>query len=92
MNISKNLKYFFILPVVAIILSLAALLAWGLKPGIDLAGGSLLQVSYSGERPTVDTVRATVSTLGFGEVRVHQLAKMGSCSASEILQMTRKYP
>ena len=77
MNISKNLKYFFILPVVAIILSLAALLAWGLKPGIDLAGGSLLQVSYSGERPTVDTVRATVSTLGFGEVRVQPTGEDG---------------
>ena len=77
MNISKNIKYFFILPVVAIILSLAALLAWGLKPGIDLAGGSLLQVSYSGERPTVDTVRATVSTLGFGEVRVQPTGEDG---------------
>ena len=46
MQIAKNLKYFFILPGILSALALFALLAWGLKPGIDLSGGALLQVSY----------------------------------------------
>lgn len=70
MNISKNLNYFFILPVTAVVLSLAALGLWGLKPGIDLAGGSLLQVSYPAGRPPVGMVHTAVDGLGLGEVRV----------------------
>lgn len=70
MNITKNLKYFFILPAVAVVLSLAALGIWGLKPGIDLAGGSLLQISYPAGRPHIEMVHTAVSGLGLGEVRV----------------------
>jgi preprotein translocase subunit SecF len=47
----KNLKYFFILPAVLTVLARLALFAWGLKPGIDLAGGSLLQVTYPAGPP-----------------------------------------
>lgn len=70
MNISKNLKYFFILPAVLSALSIFALVSFGLKPGIDLVGGSLLQVSYPEGRPPVEQVRALVDALEFGEVRV----------------------
>ncbi|HEV7449056.1 MAG TPA: protein translocase subunit SecF [Candidatus Paceibacterota bacterium] len=77
MDISKNLKYFFILPAVVTVLSLAALLMWGLKPGIDLAGGSLLQINYPAGRPAVELVRTTVSSLGLGEVRVQPTGETG---------------
>jgi len=70
MNISKNLKYFFILPAILSVLSVFALVSFGLKPGIDLVGGSLLQVSYPEGRPPVSQVRVLVEELGFGEVRV----------------------
>lgn len=70
MSISKNLRYFFILPATLVVFSLGALGLWGLKPGIDLAGGSLLEAHYTGERPAVESVRATAAGLGFGEVRV----------------------
>ena len=69
MNISKNLKYFFILPGILSIAAVIALAAWGLKPGIDLSGGSLLQVTYT-ERPSVDRVHAIAKPLDIGEVRV----------------------
>ena len=44
-NISKDLKYFFILPAFLSLAALFAILTLGLKPGIDLAGGSLLHGS-----------------------------------------------
>ncbi len=72
-NISKNLKYFFLLPAFLSLLSIFALATWGLKPGIDLAGGSLLQVSYLEGRPPVEQVRALTETLAFGEVRVQPI-------------------
>jgi preprotein translocase subunit SecF len=77
MNITKNLKYFFILPVVLSILALMALLAWGLKPGIDLSGGSLLQVSYPNGRPPIEQIQQLVSKLDLGEVRVQPTGEVG---------------
>jgi preprotein translocase subunit SecF len=50
---------------------------WGLKPGIDLEGGSLLQVSYTTERPAQESVQEAVDKLGFGEVRVQPTGEQG---------------
>jgi len=77
MNIGKNLTYFFILPALLSVLAIAALLMWGLKPGIDLAGGSLLQVSYSGSHPTAAQVQTAAAPLGLGEVRVQPTGDAG---------------
>jgi preprotein translocase subunit SecF len=70
MHLSKHLKYIFIPPLVLAVLSLGVIAAWGLKPGIELAGGSLLQVTYPQGRPGVEVVRAATAKLNLGEVRV----------------------
>lgn len=70
MNISKNLNYFFILPVVLSVLALGAIGLWGLKPGIDLSGGTLMQVAYDGALPAVAQVQTVAKPLNLGEVRV----------------------
>lgn len=69
-NFSKNLGRFFILPALLSGAAIAAIVVWGLKPGIDLAGGSLVQVTYLQERPEEAQVRALVDALAFGETRV----------------------
>jgi preprotein translocase subunit SecF len=70
MNIITYQKYFFIIPAIFVALSIGALAVWGLKPGIDLAGGSLLQVSYPEGRPQVEEVHAALELLSYGEIRV----------------------
>ncbi len=79
MDITKNLKYFFIIPAVLTVLSFIAIFAWGLKPGIDLAGGSMLQVNYPAGRPPAEMVRAAVANdkLGLGEVHVQPAGEFG---------------
>ena len=77
MNIAKNLKYFFILPGALSVLAILALVLWGLKPGIDLSGGSLLQVSYASARPTVEQVHTVLAPLALGEVRVQPTGESG---------------
>jgi len=76
-NITKNLKYFFILPAVLTVLAVAALAVWGLKPSIDLVGGSLLQVTYPDGRPTVEQIEASIEPLGLGEVRIQPAGQSG---------------
>lgn len=67
----QKFKYlFFILPVVASVLSIIAIVVWGLRPGIDLRGGSLLEVSFPGGRPDVSLVQEKLTPLELGEVRI----------------------
>ena len=70
MNVAKNLKYFFILPGVLSLAAVIALGVWGLRPGIDLSGGSLLQVTYTAARPPIEQMQAIVKPLNLGEVRI----------------------
>lgn len=77
MFILKYQKQFLILPATLLILSLFSLFFWGLKPGIDLAGGSLLQVSYADGRPPVEQVRAITAALDIGEVRIQPTGEQG---------------
>ena len=76
MNIAKNLKYFFILPGVLSLAAVIALGMWGLRPGIDLSGGSLLQVTYISERPPVEQVQAIAKPLELGEVRAQPAGEL----------------
>jgi preprotein translocase subunit SecF len=77
MNISKNLKYFFILPGLLSLAAIASVVLWGLKPGIDLSGGALLQVTYTDSRPTVEQIQAVVRPLNIGEVRAQPTGTNG---------------
>ncbi len=76
MSISKNLGYFFILPAALSIAAIIAISIWGLKPGIDLAGGSLLEVSYTNKHQ-VQQVQETIEPLDFGEIRVQPTGDTG---------------
>lgn len=77
MSFTKHLGHFFILPALLSALSIGALFTWGLTLGIDLEGGSLLEVSYPAGRPSVEVVHETVGGLGFGEVRVQPTGDTG---------------
>jgi preprotein translocase subunit SecF len=83
--------YFLLVPAAAVALSAAALLLWGLKPGIDLTGGSLLQVSYTASStPTTAQVEQAVVPLNFGEVRVQPTGANGYSLRSKALTNDQK--
>lgn len=70
-------KYFFILPGTLSALAIVALLLWGLRPGIDLIGGSLLQVSYAGQTPTSEQVHDAAAAAGIPDSRVQPTGTSG---------------
>ena len=70
MKLHTYQSYFFILPGLAVLLALVALFMWGLKPGIDLKGGSLLEIEYVNGRPEIALLQEKVDALKFGEVRI----------------------
>lgn len=59
----QNRNYFFIFSIILVGLSLASLAMWGLKPGLDFTGGSLLEVEYSGARPDNQTIETKLAPI-----------------------------
>lgn len=77
MNLKKYQNYFFILPAASVVLALGVLALWGLPIGIDLKGGSLLQVDYPEGRPALEEVKDGVSELDLGEIRIQPSNETG---------------
>lgn len=73
----KYKYHFFIVPALLSALSLVALFVWGLKPGIDLVGGSFLEVSYTTQRPTAEQIHTAAAGVGIEDVRVQPTGDKG---------------
>ncbi len=60
LNVVHSRRAWYTLSAISILLSIASLLMWGLKQGIDFTGGSLLSVRFSA-RPTSIEVERTIT-------------------------------
>jgi len=76
-NFIKHRKIYFIFSGITIIASLASLFIFGLKPGIDFTGGSILEIEYKDVRPSNQEIRASFSGLDLGEVYVQPTDEKG---------------
>ncbi len=76
MFIVRNRIVFYALSVVLVVLSIGALSLWGLRPGIDFRGGSIMEVEYV-SRPAVTDVHKALETFGFGSYSVRETGDTG---------------
>jgi len=51
MWIINNRKIFYTVSIVLVVASVVSLIVWGLKPGVDFTGGTLIEVTYPDGRP-----------------------------------------
>ena len=70
MWIVQNKKIFYCISAILIGSSIAALLVWGLKFGIDFTGGSLLEISYPAGRPEVSAIQEKLAELKVSDFSV----------------------
>ena len=70
MFIVKYKKIFYSISAVLVLGSVFSILFWGLRPGIDFSGGSLLNVSFSEDRPSTEEVKQVLNNLNFKDVSV----------------------
>lgn len=80
LRITQHRRAFYILSGILMSLSLASWLTWGLKPGIDFTGGSLLEATFSGSRPEASVlVEAAKASLGDAqeEITAQPLGEQG---------------
>jgi preprotein translocase subunit SecF len=62
-NFLKYKKIYFIFSTILILASFCFLIVFGLKPGIDFTGGSILEIEYTEERPSNQEIKETLSDL-----------------------------
>jgi len=70
-------KIFFILSGTLAAISLAIVGFWGLNFGIDFTGGSLMEITYTNERPALGTVEARVEALDIGGTVFQETGERG---------------
>lgn len=76
MFIVKYKNIFFIFSALLVLASLASLLIFGLKPGIDFTGGTVAEISYT-TLPPKDALTSALAPLGLGDASVRQEGDKG---------------
>ncbi len=77
MYIITHRKWFYLIPAALVVFSIVATLVFGLRGGVDLTGGSLLEISYPEGRPSVEAIEAAVAGLNLGTVHVQATGDEG---------------
>ncbi len=63
MWIIKNRAIFYTFSIILIVASIFSFVKWGLNFGIDFTGGTLIEVSYSNERPAQSDILSSISAI-----------------------------
>ncbi len=77
MNIVKRRYLYFAISLVVIIPGLIALLVWGFPLAIDFTGGSLLDVTFSGQAPEPAQILTVYDQFGLGDSQVQSSGQQG---------------
>ena len=67
-NIIGKRKIFLTISGVLCGISILALILWGLKPGIDFTGGTLMEITYPKAGTTISDIKNILAPLNLGEV------------------------
>lgn len=70
LNIIQNRRYTYIFSGILLLVSVLSLIAWGLRPGLDFTGGSLMEITFAGDRPESSSVQEAIAGLNLGEVKI----------------------
>jgi len=67
-NFVEKRKISFFVSGILLLASIVCLFSFGLKLGLDFTGGSLMEVSFTSPRPSVDEIVTTIRPLNIGSV------------------------
>ena len=70
LKVVKNRKIWLSISALLMTISLVFVFLWGLNFGIDFTGGSLMEVKFSGNTPSVSELRTELSGLGLNSLSV----------------------
>jgi len=70
-------KYFYLVSVVLVAASIAAIAVFGMKPGIEFTGGAILEVNYLAGRPSPDALKTELAKLEWQGTLVQETGENG---------------
>lgn len=73
----KFRKIFYVFSTIAIILSMASIFIFGLELGIDFTGGSMLEVEYENERPSIQIIQEKIQEIDSEKIIVQPVEEKG---------------
>jgi len=76
-NFTKHRRIYFGFSGALIIASIIALVVFGLKPGIDFTGGSILEIEYAEERISNKEISGMLSELGLTSLSIQPTGEKG---------------
>jgi len=76
-NFIKYRRAYYFISGLLIVASLFSIFYFGLKPGIDLAGGSMMELAFENERPSNQAALEKLSPFNLGEVVVQPTGEKG---------------
>lgn len=74
---NKYRRIYFVLSGLLIIGSIVVLLIYGLKPGIDFTGGTIMELEYVEERPANQDILSEIGEFDLGDVIIQQTGEKG---------------
>ncbi len=77
MWVIKYRKIFYTISGLMVLASIAAIAFYGLNLGIDFKGGSMVEISYESNRPTVTTLNEAFKGLNLGSVSIQPTGEQG---------------
>ncbi len=77
MYIVNHRTLFFTITGVILAIAIGAIALFGLPRSIDFTGGSLVEVSYTGTRPSLETLTQDVRQLALGEISLRESGDAG---------------
>jgi len=75
--ITKHRKIYFLISIGLIITSIVFLFVYGLKPGIDFTGGSIMELEYEVQRPSNEEIRNQLNQFDLGQVHIQPTGDRG---------------
>ncbi len=76
-KIIQRRKIWLSISTILVVASIVVLILWGLNFGIDFTGGSLLEVKFSGDRPSVTEIQDATNNLELGSLLVQPVGEQG---------------
>lgn len=83
-SVIKTYKIWFAFSGILMVTSLALLFAWGLAPGIDFRGGTLLEAEFE-RTMDVNVVKQELAAAGFGNLIVQEVSEKAVIIKTEVL-------
>jgi preprotein translocase subunit SecF len=76
-KVIQNRKINYAISLILVIVSVASLVMWGLKLGLDFTGGSLMEVSFSNSRPANTEIPGQLADLKLGDIKTQTADEQG---------------